>query len=100
MSDIIKTKPGLARKAQADTQHQFKDLYLLLSKREWVDEALQHILTNQGAKTPGVDGMSWKDFNDPDKSEAQNEKFREQFIEQIQLELKQHTYQPRPVRRV
>lgn len=100
MSDIIKTQQGLARKAQADKQHQFKDLYFLLSKREWVGEALQHILTNEGAKTPGVDGMSWKDFNDPAKSEAQNEKFREQFIAQIQLELRQHTYKPKPVRRV
>ena len=100
MSDIIKAQQGLARKAQADKEHRFEDLYHLLCKREWIEEALRHVLTNDGSQTPGVDGMSWKAFNDAEKSDFENEKFRQQFIDELQAELKARTYQPLPVRRV
>src|SRR5712692_7471756 len=100
MSDIIKAQQGLARKAQADKEHRFRDLYHLLWKREWIEEALRHVLTNDGSQTAGVDGMSWKAFNDAEKSDFENEKFRQQFIDELQAELKARTYQPLPVRRV
>lgn len=100
MSDIIKAQQGLARKAQANKAHQFEDLYYLLCKREWIEEALRHVLNNDGSQTPGVDGISWKDFNDAEKSDFENEKFREQFIDELQTELKNHTFKPMPVRRV
>jgi RNA-directed DNA polymerase len=100
MSDIIKAQQGLARKAQANKAHQFRDLYHLLCRREWIEEALRHVLNNDGAQTPGVDGMSWKDFNDAEKSDFANEKFRQHFIDEIQSELKTGTFQPMPVRRV
>ena len=86
--------------AQADQEHQFRDLYHLLCKREWIEEALRHVLGNDGSQTPGVDGVSWKDFNDAEKSDFENEKFRQQFIDELQAELKAHTYKPLPVRRV
>jgi len=100
MSDIIKTQQGLARKAETHKTHHFEDLYHLLCKREWIEEALQHVLDNDGSQTAGVDGMSWKSFNDVDKSDFENEKFRQQFIETLQQELKAHTFKPMPVRRV
>ncbi len=100
MSDIIKTQQGLARKAETHKTHHFEDLYHLLCKREWIEEALQHVLDNDGAGTAGVDGMSWKNFNDVNKSDFENEKFREQFIESLQEELKKQTFKPMPVRRV
>jgi RNA-directed DNA polymerase len=100
MSDIIKAQQGLARKAQADKGHRFQDLYHLLCKREWIEEALRHVLNNDGSQTPGVDGMSWKDFNDAEKSDFENEKFRGQFVEELQTELKARTFKPLPVRRV
>ena len=100
MSDIIKAQQGLARKAQADKAHQFEDLYHLLCRREWIEEALRHVLNNDGSQTPGVDGMSWKDFNDVEKSDFENEKFKQQFIDELQTELKSHTFKPMPVRRV
>jgi RNA-directed DNA polymerase len=100
MSDIIKAQQGLARKAQANKAHRFDDLYHLLCKREWIEEALQHVLTNDGSHTPGVDGMSWKDFNDAEKSDFENEQFRQHFIDEVQAELKTRTFQPLPVRRV
>ena len=97
MSDIIKTQQGLARKAETDKTHHFEDLYHLLCKREWIEEALQHVLDNDGGHSAGVDGMSWKSFNDVDKSDLENEKFRQQFIETLQKELKAHTFKPMPV---
>jgi RNA-directed DNA polymerase len=95
LSDIIKAQQGLARKA-----HRFDDLYHLLCKREWIEEALRHVLTNDGSQTPGVDGMSWKNFNDAEKSDFENEQFRQHFIDEVQAELKARTFQPLPVRRV
>jgi RNA-directed DNA polymerase len=100
MTDIIKTQQGLARKAQFDQVHQFSDLYFLLCKKEWIGEALQHVLSNDGATTAGIDGMSWRHFNDVNKSDFENGRFREQFIHNLQAELKSHTFKPMPVRRV
>ena len=100
MSDIIKTQQGLARKAEKDRTHHFEDLYHILCKREWIEEALQHVLDNDGSQTAGIDGMSWKAFNDVDKSDFENEKFRQQFIDNVQVELKNRTFKPMPVRRV
>jgi RNA-directed DNA polymerase len=100
MSDIIKTQQGFARKAETDRTHRFEDLYHVICKREWIEEALQHVLDNDGAGTAGVDGMSWKAFNDVDKSDFENAKFRAQFIAALQTELKSGTFTPMPVRRV
>ncbi len=82
MSDIIKAQQGLARQAQADKAHQFEDLYHLLCRREWREEALRHVLNNDGGHSPGVDGMSWKDFNDAEKSDVENEKFKQQCMDE------------------
>jgi len=98
MSDIIKAQQGLARKAQANKAHRFDDLYHLLCNREWIEEALRHVLNNDGSQTPGVDGMSWKEFNDAEKSDFENEKFRRQFIDEVQSELKARTF-PRDAQR-
>jgi hypothetical protein len=100
MSDIIKAQQGLARKAETDRTHHFEDLYHLLCKREWIEEALQHVLDNDGSQTAGIDGISWKTFNDVDKDDFENEKFKQQFIDTLQAELKNRTFKPMPVRRV
>ena len=100
MSDIIKAQQGLARKAETDRTHHFEDLYHILCKREWIEEALQHVLDNDGSQTAGVDGVSWKTFNDVDKKDFENEKFKQQFIDTLQAELKNRTFKPMPVRRV
>jgi RNA-directed DNA polymerase len=100
MSDIIKTQQGLARKAEAQRAHRFEDLYHVICKREWIEEALRHVLDNDGSQTAGVDGMSWKAFNDVEKSDFENDEFRQQFIDELQQELKTQTFKPLPVRRV
>jgi hypothetical protein len=70
----------------------------LLCRQEWIEEVLQQILNNDGAQTLGVDGMSWKGFNDTEKSDFENEKFRRQFIAELQEELKARTFQPKLIR--
>lgn len=44
--------------------------------------------------------MSWKDFNDAEKRDFENEKFRQHFIDELQAELKARTSPPLPGRRV
>jgi RNA-directed DNA polymerase len=100
MTDIIKAQQGLARKAQANRTHRFEELYHLLCKREWIEEALRHVLNNDGAGTAGVDGVSWKMFNDVEKSDFENEQFRQQFIDTLQQELKSQQFKPMAVKRV
>ena len=100
MSDIIKAQQGLARKAQSEPTHQFRDLYFLLCQREWIAQALQTVLSNEGARSPGIDGMSLYSFLNPNKNETENERFRQHFIEELQAELKQGHFRPSPVRRV
>jgi RNA-directed DNA polymerase len=76
MTDITKTHHGLARKAIAQETHRFDDLYQLLYKREWTEAALQHVLSNDGAVTAGVDGISWRDFYDVEKSDFERDRWR------------------------
>ncbi len=77
MSDVRKTQRSFARKANAILEHRFEDLYHLICRREWIETALSGVLSNSGAKTPGMDGVSKKDL--------QTERKREQFIVALQL---------------
>lgn len=91
MSDVLKTQQSFARKAQANKEHHFEDLYHLLCRWEWIEMALGHVLSNDGSRTPGVDGVSRKDLKTIEEQNA--------FIASLQNDLKIGTYQPSPVRR-
>lgn len=91
MDDLRKTQRSFARKALAETRHQFEDLYHLICRKDWIESALEAVLDNSGSKTAGIDGISRKDF--------EREGFRSQFIEQLRSDLKTETFQPTPVRR-
>ena len=56
--DIRKTQRSFARKAQAEPEHRFQDLWHLLGREDWIWVALNAVLANQGARTPGTDGIS------------------------------------------
>lgn len=92
MSDILKTQHSFARKATTEPEHRFEDLYHLLCKREWIAIALENVLANQGARTPGVDGMT--------KTQLETIEQQVAFIAKLQTDLKSRTFTPSPVRRV
>jgi len=79
-------------KTQTDPQQRFTALYGLLLWEPWLEMALQRVLTNKGAKTPGVDNVTKGDLKEPDKQQALLNELREQ--------LRNGTYRPQPVRRV
>ena len=58
MSASIKTQRNLATQAMHQPAHRFDHLYWLLCQREWIATALRGVLTNTGARTPGIDGLT------------------------------------------
>jgi group II intron reverse transcriptase/maturase len=90
--DIRKTQRSFARKAQAEPEHRFQDLWHLLSREDWMWEALNAVLANRGARTPGTDGISKEDL----KTETQ----KAGFIQSLREQLRSGTYLPTPVRRI
>lgn len=91
MNDLRKTQVSFARKAQAQPTHRFGDLYHLVCRADWLQEALTAVLRNSGSRTAGIDGLSRKHLAD--------EKAQAQFIHALRAELKAGTYRPQPVRR-
>jgi RNA-directed DNA polymerase len=71
----------------------FMRLYDLLWKREWLETALDAVLSNKGSVTAGVDGISLRNLLD-DTGEK-----REKFLDGLQRELKTRNYHPFPVLR-
>ncbi len=92
MSDIIKTQRSLAIKAKYQPQHQFEHLYRLICREDWINAALLSVLSNQGAKTAGIDGITKKTLN---SNTAQAE-----FVRELQEQLRSKQFRPLPVRRV
>ncbi len=92
MSDIIKTQRSLALKAKYQPTHQFDHLYRLICQEEWIHKALSPVLSNKGARTAGIDGVTKKLLDPPEAYIA--------FIRDLQQELREHRFHPAPVRRV
>ena len=55
MDDLRKTQESFARKAQAQLTHEFRDLYHLVCREDWLREALQAVLRHTGSRTAGVE---------------------------------------------
>lgn len=91
MDEIQITQRSFARKAEREPEHRFDDLYHLLCRKEWMEVALDKVLGNQGSRTAGVDGVTRRQFDNPE--------YRERFVEELSGQLKAGTYQPQPVRR-
>ncbi len=81
----------LYRKAKGDARWRAWSLYGDLCRGDVLEEALRHIMANNGA--PGVDGLSISTL----KGGAE---LRGKFLRDLQGELKAKTYKPGPVRRV
>src|SRR5262249_16186230 len=67
-------------------------LYGLVRDVYWLRTSLEAILSNDGAKTPGVDGMT--------KEYLEGERSRALLVERIARELREGYYRPSPVRRI
>ncbi|MBV9281044.1 MAG: group II intron reverse transcriptase/maturase, partial [Chloroflexi bacterium] len=87
---MVEKQATLARTAQERPEHQFTNLYSLMTWDYWLDCAAQKVLARPGSSTAGVDGKT-------------RDAFREEYEAQVQrlrASLKDKTYQPEPVRRV
>jgi RNA-directed DNA polymerase len=92
MFDIIKTQRSLALKATNTPTHQFGHLYRLMCREEWIRAAVDQVLSNQGARTAGIDGLTKKVF--------ESTTARTTLVLEVQEELRQKRFQPLPVKRV
>jgi RNA-directed DNA polymerase len=81
---------------RAKTEHgpeqRFTALYGLLLWEPWMEVALQRVLTNAGAKTPGVDGVT--------RERLKEVKAQQALLEELRTQLREGLYRPQPVRRV
>jgi RNA-directed DNA polymerase len=57
-----------------------------------MEVALQRVLTNAGAKTPGVDGVTRERLKEVEAQHA--------LLDELRTQLREGTYRPQPVRRV
>jgi group II intron reverse transcriptase/maturase len=92
MSDIIKTQRSLAIKAKYQKEHQFDHLYRLICRQDWIEEALKKILSNQGSKTAGIDGVT--------KKALQSDTAKAELVKELETELRSKQFRPMPVRRI
>jgi group II intron reverse transcriptase/maturase len=92
MDDITRIQRYFARKAQAQPDYRFKDLYSLIWKASFLNCALDFVLANRGSRSAGIDGITVSHFQDPD--------YRANFIQTLSEELKAQTFKPSPGRRV
>ena len=67
-----------------------RNLMDLMHNPTWIAAACDRVLKRSRGKAPGVDGVTVQRF----------ERSRDQWLEQLRLELKRGTYRPLPLRRV
>jgi group II intron reverse transcriptase/maturase len=76
--------------AEQDVARKFYDLYPLISRRDWLLLAHDHVAQNAGSITAGCDGITMKDFDQD----------LEGNLEARRKDLHAGTFAPYPVRRV
>lgn len=86
---VKRTQEILAYRSQQGLT--FDRLYNLLRTKRLTEVALESVLQNPGAKTPGIDGVTKYDLETDDA--------KQELIEELNRELSTKTYKPRPVRR-
>jgi retron-type reverse transcriptase len=90
--NISRVQRQLAHMIKVDPSARAKRLYNLVYHPDWLATALERVLRNTGSQTPGVDGVTLRQF----KEEA----FKSAFLVDIADALKHRTYAPQPCRRV
>lgn len=87
---VRKLQRTLYRKAKAEPKYRFYSLYGEVCRRDTLDHALRLATRNGGAA--GVDGVELAEIN--------REERREQWLEELAVELSRQRYRPSAVRRV
>lgn len=90
--NISQIQKRLAQAMEADPNYRAKRLFNLVYHPDWLAEALERVLQNQGSQTPGVDGITARKFREED--------YKQEFLRELATDLKQGTYRPQPCRRV
>lgn len=88
--NVDEMQKELSRKAEREPGHQFENLYDLLWNNAWLRAAWQHVKTNAGSKTAGVDQETMTTFNEPPETK----------LVALREQLKAKIFEPMPVRRV
>jgi group II intron reverse transcriptase/maturase len=86
MADVIQELGHLKKLAKEDHDKRFNRLYRLLRQEQFLEIAKQDIVSNKGARTPGVDGQTIDDVTSKE-------------ITRLSRELAEGRYLPQPVRR-
>jgi RNA-directed DNA polymerase len=87
---IANVQESLARTAHYQPNTRFDDLFNIVAHPHVLWVAAQSIILNDGANTPGVDGITGADFS----------KHQDAYTLSLAAELTAGTYQPGPVKRV
>lgn len=88
---VILLRQKIGQKAKQEPQFRFYALYDRIYRRDVLEAAWRLVEANEGAA--GVDGVEIAALNDDPAA------LRE-FLDEIERELKEHRYEPRPVQRV
>ena len=89
--DWIKRKQELLA-TQSQDGKTFSNLYPNLSNIGFIWSAMENILSNKGARTAGVDGITKENLKAPEN--------REELVYGIVEDMRSKTYRPQPTRRV
>jgi RNA-directed DNA polymerase len=88
---VILLRQKLARKAKEETKFRFYSLYSLVNRPDVIEAAWILVRKNQGA--PGVDNVSFEDIERQIGGPGK-------LLTEIQEELHDRSYKPKPIRRV
>jgi RNA-directed DNA polymerase len=88
---LFQLRQKLGQKVKQEPKFRFYTLYGRICEKQTLKAAWDQVFANGGA--PGVDGMSLERV---EKSEGGPER----FLQEIETELRQKTYRPKPVKRV
>jgi RNA-directed DNA polymerase len=87
--DVGEMQRKLSQWAEEEHDRKIKDLYSLLCNMDWLKVAHEHVNTNAGRQTAGVDGVTMRDFNED----------TEKHLSKLREDLKAKVFEPMPVRR-